>query len=302
MTFESLKRFVILTQHMNFSRAADELYLSQSTLSRQIMELETEMDCSLIIRAGRQIRLTEAGMIFRNYAIDALKAQKQLKMDLQLKQMSPKEKVNLGYTSEGHKRILQMVMEKNSCEISDCHFVRTYPPTLRQWISSGKINCAFMQRAGVRQMEELVSIRKICSCKLSVLVPDTNPLSGYVSLPARFLPALRQMNYLTFNREVEPDLYEHFQKFLERYGAVPYKVITIEDIDSLVLNLKSMNGFTLGASVEPEYEGLKRIPIEVDTPWLDLVFAVRKDAPAIAEQFYYMLIDGLSIFHYAHNA
>ena len=53
--------FVVLTEYMNFSVAADELFLSQSSLSKRIRDLEQKLGVDLFIRNTRSIRLTHAG-------------------------------------------------------------------------------------------------------------------------------------------------------------------------------------------------------------------------------------------------
>lgn len=68
MTTEKLFEFSILAQTLNFSRAAQKLFISQSVLSRHIAELEKELGVSLLDRSTRSVKLTEAGRILTRYA------------------------------------------------------------------------------------------------------------------------------------------------------------------------------------------------------------------------------------------
>ena len=61
--------FTALSKYMNFSTAAEELYLSQSSLSKRIKSLETKLDMELFIRHPRTIELTEAGKAILPYAV-----------------------------------------------------------------------------------------------------------------------------------------------------------------------------------------------------------------------------------------
>lgn len=61
MQLESLRYFLAITETMNFSQAAEELCISQSSLSKKIKALEIELDICLFDRTTRSIRLTEAG-------------------------------------------------------------------------------------------------------------------------------------------------------------------------------------------------------------------------------------------------
>lgn len=56
-----LSSFVALCTALHFGRAAERVYVSQSTLSRQIQRLERELGVALFERAGRRVALTPAG-------------------------------------------------------------------------------------------------------------------------------------------------------------------------------------------------------------------------------------------------
>lgn len=61
MELKQLQYFVALAEHLNFSRAAEALYISQPRLSYQIAELEKELGTLLFIRDRRKVFLTPAG-------------------------------------------------------------------------------------------------------------------------------------------------------------------------------------------------------------------------------------------------
>ncbi|MEZ8068859.1 LysR family transcriptional regulator [Vibrio sp. FF145] len=56
-----LKAFEAAARLMSFTLAADELHVTQSAISRQIKQLEDELNASLVIRKHRAIELTEQG-------------------------------------------------------------------------------------------------------------------------------------------------------------------------------------------------------------------------------------------------
>ena len=63
-----MKYFVRVAETGSFTRAADVLDLAQSSLSRQIRMLETELRQNLFYRNGRGADLTEAGKLFLDQA------------------------------------------------------------------------------------------------------------------------------------------------------------------------------------------------------------------------------------------
>ena len=73
-----LRYFVEIADSGSFSAAAERLFVAQSALSRQIKELETQLQTPLFERTARQPRLTAAGEAFypraRNLLGDLLKA------------------------------------------------------------------------------------------------------------------------------------------------------------------------------------------------------------------------------------
>ncbi|MCI8993933.1 MAG: LysR family transcriptional regulator [Eubacterium sp.] len=61
MNTSQMKLFLTAAQHLNFTKAADQLEISQPTLSRQISNIESELNLMLFIRNGRELKLTPAG-------------------------------------------------------------------------------------------------------------------------------------------------------------------------------------------------------------------------------------------------
>ncbi|MDX8469624.1 LysR substrate-binding domain-containing protein [Mesorhizobium sp. VK23B] len=57
----ALRSFETAGRHLSFSRAAEELYVSQAAISRQIRELETFLRQPLFVRLHRRVELTDAG-------------------------------------------------------------------------------------------------------------------------------------------------------------------------------------------------------------------------------------------------
>ena len=68
MEIRQLRYFIAVADTLNFSRAAESVYLSQSALSRQIMDLEREVGLPLLRRSTRQVELTEAGRVLQKNA------------------------------------------------------------------------------------------------------------------------------------------------------------------------------------------------------------------------------------------
>ena len=75
MNFTNLQYFVTLAEELNFTRAANRLYISQQALSMHISRLETEYKTTLFVRRT-PLRLTESGQRLYLFAKEALAAEK----------------------------------------------------------------------------------------------------------------------------------------------------------------------------------------------------------------------------------
>ena len=63
MDFRALRYFVHVAEARSFSKAAVQLRVAQPALSRAIRKLEDELGVELVLRTGRQLELTEAGLL-----------------------------------------------------------------------------------------------------------------------------------------------------------------------------------------------------------------------------------------------
>lgn len=72
MDFHQLRVFLETAKEKSFSRAAENIFLSQPTVSTHIKALEKEVGASLFDRSSRELELTEAGEILYGYARELL--------------------------------------------------------------------------------------------------------------------------------------------------------------------------------------------------------------------------------------
>ena len=72
MEIRVLRYFLETAREGNMTRAAERLFISQPTMSKQLKELENELGAKLFIRSNYSIRLTEAGLLLRDRAEDIL--------------------------------------------------------------------------------------------------------------------------------------------------------------------------------------------------------------------------------------
>ena len=78
----TLKHFILLSESLHFGRASARANISTSALSRNIRQLEAELNTVLFDRDNRTVALTPEGHIFQRYARDALQRWEQIRYDL----------------------------------------------------------------------------------------------------------------------------------------------------------------------------------------------------------------------------
>jgi LysR family cyn operon transcriptional activator len=73
MELRHLRYFAALAEQLNFTRAAEKVHITQSTLSHQIKQLEDEVGLRLFDRIGKRIVMTEAGEMLLGSVTKALR-------------------------------------------------------------------------------------------------------------------------------------------------------------------------------------------------------------------------------------
>jgi len=98
MELRHLRYFLALAGSLNFTRAAERVHVTQSTLSHQIRQLEEEIGRTLFERVGKRVRLTAAGEAFLSYAQRAMQEIDQGLSELKAEAAPLSGEVRLGAT------------------------------------------------------------------------------------------------------------------------------------------------------------------------------------------------------------
>jgi DNA-binding transcriptional LysR family regulator len=98
MNLRALQCFVVLTEELNFSRAAERLHVAQPALSQQIRALEERLGAQLVDRSSRPLRLTEAGSYLSTEARHILRSCEQAALGTHDIGMGRRGWLSIGFT------------------------------------------------------------------------------------------------------------------------------------------------------------------------------------------------------------
>jgi len=86
-----------VARERNFTRAAERLHIAQPPLSRQIQQLEDELGVTLIERGSRPLRLTDAGRLLYEQAVQVLERVEEIKAITQRLQEAERPRFRIGF-------------------------------------------------------------------------------------------------------------------------------------------------------------------------------------------------------------
>ena len=72
MELRLLRYFLTVAKEQSFTKAAEQLHITQPTLSRQMAAFEEDLGITLFIRNGKKISLTEKGILLKRRALEIL--------------------------------------------------------------------------------------------------------------------------------------------------------------------------------------------------------------------------------------
>ena len=78
MDLRVLRYFLTVAKEQSFTKAAEQLHITQPTLSRQLAALEEELETPLFKRGGHHITLTDEGILLKRRALEIIDLEERL--------------------------------------------------------------------------------------------------------------------------------------------------------------------------------------------------------------------------------
>ena len=107
-----LKVFQSVAHNLSFTKASNELFITQPAVTKHIKELESEFEVKLFNRIGNKISLTKAGVILYSYADHIFSLHNELKFELSLLKENPEGNLRIGASTTITQYVIPSVLAK----------------------------------------------------------------------------------------------------------------------------------------------------------------------------------------------
>lgn len=169
MNTTQLECFMAVANFLNFSRAAEYLRITQPAVSHQISTLEDELGVKLFRRTSKNVRLTQEGYLFTQYAGEILKLAGLSRSRLQECQTDLPARLGIGCRNHLELRLLRPALARLRDEHPEIlPLLRLIPfDSLENLLNEGDIQLMFsFQESGSKKAryQELTRCPVVCVC------------------------------------------------------------------------------------------------------------------------------------------
>lgn len=172
-----LAQFVAVARHEHVTRAAHELGVPQSTLSRAVTRLETDLGIALFARHGRTVSLTPAGRVFLSSAERAIAAVEQAAESVRSDADPATGKVAFGFLHTLGWETVPGLLREFRADHPKVRFalIQNYGEAMLDRLRAGDLDLCLT--SPVPDEPELVA-RRLDEQRLSLVVPDDHRLAA----------------------------------------------------------------------------------------------------------------------------
>ncbi len=178
MNFRKLKIFYETAKHLNMTKVAKEMYISQPSISQSINELESELEAKLFDRIGKKLYLTHEGEVFLNYTRRILNLYDEGVKTIRDINLNESGKLIIGASTTIGIYILPEIIKEFSSEFKDIEISLIIENTkhIEKLILENKVDFAFVE--GDIHSEEILR-EVIWKDELVFICGEENNLKSY---------------------------------------------------------------------------------------------------------------------------
>jgi DNA-binding transcriptional LysR family regulator len=242
MELRHLKYFLAVAEELNFTKAAKKLFISQPPLSRQIIELENEIQAKLFIRNNKKVELTEAGKYFKKEVTALFQNLERISVKTKKIAENVSGEFRIAYISSIYSSVISDLIKHLKTEFPYVNFKLFEVSTTKQIdaLEQGKIDLGIIR-----------SPIKSPKIKSQLWFQDGFSVvynKRFIQINAeKEIPNLKDETFVFFNKDYAPHYHEVLLELCAFYGFTPKVVHESNNINSIVQLVK--NG--LGISIVP---------------------------------------------------
>jgi len=212
-----LRYFVAVAESLHFGRAASRLHTSQSSLSQQVRNLETELKVDLLRRGKRHIELTPAGKRFLHEARAILSAAERAAGLARETAREESRKIIIGISPETDWAFLGKALRlfRDHAPSVEVLFQNLTPDAQIEALHSGRIDLGFV---GLPIEAEGVVSEVTGRERLVVAIPEEHPMARHGRIRLR---DLSREAYTLWPRHLSPGRYDQLLAIFRRAGFGP---------------------------------------------------------------------------------
>ena len=229
MDLRQIRYFVTVAHERNFTRAAQILHIAQPPLSRQIQLLEEELGVILLIRKTRPLRLTDAGRLFYEQALQILGRVEQMRIATRRVGLNQNRVLSIGFVASTLYGGLPSLIRKLRAQDPDLDIQLLEMVSVQQILAlkEGRIDIGFGR---VRQSDPAVTSITLREERLCVAIPQWSPLAQDTS-PLQ-LGALDGQKIIVYPKEPRPSYADQVLNILLDHDVHPAEVQEVREIQT----------------------------------------------------------------------
>ncbi|AHK46321.1 putative transcriptional regulator, LysR family [Ensifer adhaerens OV14] len=229
MDLRQLRYFIAVARERNFTRAAEMLHIAQPPLSRQIQLLEEELGVTLLTRKSRPVRLTEAGRLFYEQAMQVLGRVEQMKEATRRVGLNQHSVLSIGFVAStlyGGLPTLVRKLRQHAPNL-DIQLLELMSMQQIQALKEGRIDVGFGR---VRHADPSVASIVLRQERLVAAIPQETALAADTSpLPMK---ALLSQNLIVYPKEPRPSFADQVLSLLHDHDVRPPEVQEVREIQT----------------------------------------------------------------------
>ena len=226
INLKQLEAFVATAEFSSFTKASEELFLTQSTVSSHISALESALGLRLIQRSARQrVMLTKEGELVYREAREILDRCQALQ-DLQ--KQSQENRLVIGASSVPGQCLMPEIMADYLKHCPDCQYVQLRGDSIRihDYLAHGKANLGFV---GIAANPKEYYYHPVAEDRLVLITANKEP---FQSMHKSGISGLELLDHPIILREENSGTRQEMERCLRSRNIDPEKLHVIAQIDN----------------------------------------------------------------------